>query len=132
MYVMPCFLIVPDLQCRDTFGKIREFFGEIDPQLKDSNHPSNNRRTTSKKISWKHGHSLMSPRFYTERKDGVNTTSIWPLLTKKLVVQEGCFTDGDIDFFDIVARIMHGHSFILYVFIICLDYVLLRSIDKIL
>ena len=38
--------------------------------------------------------------------------------------------DGDIDYFDIVAGVLQGDTLATYVFIICLDYVLRKSIDK--
>ena len=37
---------------------------------------------------------------------------------------------GDIDYFDIVAGALQGDSLAPYLFIICLDYVLRTSIDK--
>ena len=39
--------------------------------------------------------------------------------------------DGDTDYFDIVAGILQGDTLGSYLFIICLDYVLRTSIDKI-
>ena len=39
--------------------------------------------------------------------------------------------DGDTDYFDIVAGVLQGHTQAPYLFIICLDYVLRTSIDKI-
>ena len=38
--------------------------------------------------------------------------------------------DGDADYFDIVAGVLQGDIFSPYLFIICLDYVLRTSIDK--
>ena len=38
--------------------------------------------------------------------------------------------DGDTDYFDIVAGVLQGHTLSPYVFIICLDYVLRTSRDK--
>ena len=38
--------------------------------------------------------------------------------------------DGDTDYFDIVAGVLQGDTLALYLFIICLDYVLRTSIDK--
>ena len=38
--------------------------------------------------------------------------------------------DGDTDYFDIVAGVLQGHSLSPYLFIICLDYVLRTSHDK--
>ena len=39
--------------------------------------------------------------------------------------------DGDTDYFDIVAGVLQGNTLAPYLFIICLDYVLRKSIDKI-
>ena len=39
--------------------------------------------------------------------------------------------DGDTEYFDIVAGVLQGDTLALYLFIICLDYVLGTSIDKI-
>ena len=39
--------------------------------------------------------------------------------------------DGDTEYFDIVAGVLLGDTLALYLFIICLDYVLRTSIDKI-
>ena len=41
------------------------------------------------------------------------------------------FPDGDTDYFDIVAVVQQGNTLAPYLFIICLDYVLRTSIDKI-
>ena len=38
--------------------------------------------------------------------------------------------DGDIDYFDIVAGVLEGDTLAPYLFIICLDYMLRISIDK--
>ena len=40
-------------------------------------------------------------------------------------------TDGDTDYFDIVAGVIQGDTFAPYLFIICLDNILRTSIDKI-
>ena len=37
--------------------------------------------------------------------------------------------DGDKDFFDVVAGVLHGDTLAPYLFIICLDYILQMSID---
>ena len=37
--------------------------------------------------------------------------------------------DGDTDFFDIVACVLQGDMLAPYLFIICLDYMLPKSID---
>ena len=42
-----------------------------------------------------------------------------------------CSPDGDTDYFDIVAAVLQGDTLAPYLFIICLDYVLRTSIDKI-
>ena len=39
--------------------------------------------------------------------------------------------DGDTDYFDIVAGVLQGDTLAPYLFIICLNYVLRTSIDKI-
>ena len=39
--------------------------------------------------------------------------------------------DGDTNYFDIVAGVLQGDTLAPYVFIVCLDYVLRTSIDKI-
>ena len=39
--------------------------------------------------------------------------------------------DGDTEYFDIVAGVLQGNTLAPYIFIICLDYVLRTSIDKI-
>ena len=38
-------------------------------------------------------------------------------------------SDGDTDFFDIVAGVLQRNTLVPYLFIICLDYVLRTSID---
>ena len=40
-------------------------------------------------------------------------------------------SDGDTDYFNIVAGVLQGETLAQYLFIICLDYVLRTSIDKI-
>ena len=42
-----------------------------------------------------------------------------------------CSPDGDTEYFDIVAGVLQGDTLARYLFIICLDYVLRTSIDKI-
>ena len=42
-----------------------------------------------------------------------------------------CTPDGDTEYFDIVAGVLQGDTLSPYLFIICLDYVLRTSIDKI-
>ena len=38
--------------------------------------------------------------------------------------------DGNTEFFDIIAGVLQGDALALYIFIICLDYVLRRAIDE--
>ena len=38
--------------------------------------------------------------------------------------------DGDTDFFDISAGVLQGNTLAPYIFIICLDYVLRKALDK--
>ena len=40
------------------------------------------------------------------------------------------FLDGDADYFNIVTGVLQGDTLVPYLFIICLDYVLKMSIDK--
>ena len=42
-----------------------------------------------------------------------------------------CSTDGDTNYFDVIAGVLQGDTLAPYLFIICLDYVLRTSIDKI-
>ena len=42
-----------------------------------------------------------------------------------------CSPDGDTEYFDIVAGVLQGDTLAPYLFIICLDYVLRISTDKI-
>ena len=42
-----------------------------------------------------------------------------------------CSSDGDTDYFDIVAGVLQGDTLVPYLFIICLDYVFRTLIDKI-
>ena len=39
--------------------------------------------------------------------------------------------DGDTEYFDIVSGVLEGDTLALYLFIICVDYMLRNSIDKI-
>ena len=41
-----------------------------------------------------------------------------------------CSPDGDMEYFDIVAGVLQGDALASYLLIICLDYVLRTSIDK--
>ena len=46
------------------------------------------------------------------------------------MVSMGRSSDGDTDYFDIVAGVLKGDTFAPYLFIVCLDYVLRTLIDK--
>ena len=50
------------------------------------------------------------------------------MLYKNMKVK-ACTLDGDTDYFDIVADVLQGDMLALYLFIICLDYVLRMYID---
>ena len=39
--------------------------------------------------------------------------------------------DGDTDFFDILAGVLQGDTLAPFLFVVCLDYVLRTSVDKI-
>ena len=74
--------------------------------------------------------------FHTQREYWANTFSVWSPLknchshnddTKVKV----CSPDGDTHFFDIVARVLQGHTLTPYLFIICLNYKLQTSVDLI-
>ena len=78
-------------------------------------------------------------RFHTQRGDGTNPTSIRPtkrnrssntILFRNTKVKVRS-PDGDTEYFDIVAGVLQGDTLAPYLFIICLDYVLRTSIDKI-
>ena len=73
------------------------------------------------------------------KEDGANSTHIQPtkrkcrghndsLIETKVKVLS---PDGDTDYFDIVAGVLQGDKLAPYIFIICLDYMLRTSIDKI-
>ena len=64
---------------------------------------------------------------YSLRKETVAAIMMLYRNTKVKV----CSPDGDIDYFDIVAGVLQGDTLAPYLFIICLDYVLRTSIDKI-
>ena len=71
------------------------------------------------------------------RKDGTNTTSIRHTYTAAITILyrntkvKVRSPDGDTEYFDIVAGVLQGDTLAPYLFIICLDYVLRTSIDKI-
>ena len=52
------------------------------------------------------------------------------ILYRNTIVKVRC-PEGDTDYFDIVAEVLQGDTLALYLFIICLDYVLRTSINKI-
>ena len=72
-----------------------------------------------------------------QRGDGANTSTyglpkeiiaVIKMLYKNTKV-EVCSTDGDTDYFDIIAGVLQGDTLAPYLFIFCLDYVLRKSID---
>ena len=109
--------------------------------LTDFDYPSNHRRSTRKKsrenTTVRRFHQ--SIRFHIQKKDELNTPCIWSLQktifvimilyknTKVIVRSSG----GDTDFFDIIAGVLLGDTLASYSFILCQDYVLRTSIDKI-
>ena len=64
---------------------------------------------------------------YSQPKETIATIVMLYRNTKVKV----CSPDGDIDYFDIVAGVLQGDTLAPYLFIICLDYMLRTSIDKI-
>ena len=79
-------------------------------------------------------------RFHSQREDGTNPTSIRPTKKKTVAAITILYRntkvkirspDGDTEYFDIVAGLLEGDTLAPYLFIICLDYVLKTSIDKI-
>ena len=67
-------------------------------------------------------------------ENGTNPTSIWPTKrnrSNKNTKVKVRSPDGDTEYFDIVAGVLQGDTLAPYLFIICLDYVLRTSIDKI-
>ena len=79
-----------------------------------------------------------SLQFHSQREDGTNPTSIQPTKRNRSSnndslqkhQSESMFT-WDTEYFDIVAGVLQGDTLAPYLFIICLDYVLRTSIDKI-
>ena len=82
--------------------------------------------------------------FYTQRKDGANTSRFWSPTKKKKKKKVTAImmlywnkkvkvysADGDTDFFNIIAGVLHGDTWAPSLFIICLDCVLWMSIDLI-
>ena len=58
------------------------------------------------------------------------TVSAITILYRDTKVKVGS-PDGDTEYFDIVAGVLQGDTLAPYLFIICLDYVLRTSIEKI-
>ena len=76
--------------------------------------------------------------FHTQRKDGQillmyglpkETVATIMMLYRNIKVTV-CSLDGDTDYFEIVAGVLQEDTLAPYLFIICLDYVLRTSIDK--
>ena len=68
-------------------------------------------------------------RLHSQRKDGTNPTSVRHTYRNTKVKVRS--PDEDTEYFDIVAGVLQGDTLAPYLFIICLDYVLRTSIDKI-
>ena len=104
-------------------------------------YPSNSRRCTCKKPRATILFVEFAKAFDSIHRgeNGANTTRLWPtketvtaimMLYRNTKVKVRSL-DGDTNYFDIVAGVLQGDTLDLYVFIICLDYVLRTSIDKI-
>ena len=88
----------------------------IDPQWRKFDYPLNSWKCTSKKPT---GNKIICQLYqsfwlHSQRKDGANSTP-----------------DGDTDYFDIVAGVLQRDTLAPYLVIVCLDYVLRTSVDKI-
>ena len=76
---------------------------------------------------------------YSQRKDEANSTHLQPTQrnccshkdAKKNTKVKVLSLDEDTDYFDIVAGVLQGDTLAPYLFIICVDYMLRTSIDKI-
>ena len=114
-------------------------FREINPQHQKS-WLSNSRRCMCKKPT---GNNIICRLYqglwlHTPREDGANTTCLWPTRrnchshnnNNKNTKVKVCSLDGDTNYFDIVAGVLQGEILALHLFIICLDYVIIMSIDK--
>ena len=93
-------------------------------------------KTTINNIIWRLYQSLW---LYSQRKDGANLLA-YGLLKESVVAimilywnttVTFHYPDGDTDYFDIVAGVRQGDTLAPYIFIICLNYALRTSIDKI-
>ena len=102
---------------------------------------SNTRKCTCKK-TWANNiicRLLQGLWLHRKREDGANTTRIRPTLRNRRS-QNKCFIkntkvkvrspDGDTDYFDILAGVLQKDTLAPYLFIICQDYVLWTSVDK--
>ena len=77
--------------------------------------------------------------FHSQREDGTNPTSIQHTERDRRINYDSLWNtkskvrspDGNTYYFDIVAGVLQGDTLDPYLFIICLDYVLRTSIDKI-
>ena len=72
---------------------------------------------------------FISQRHFTsQRKDGTNTTCVLPKETVDAIMMAKVRSpDGDTDFSDILA----GNTLAPFLFVVCLDYVLRTSVDKV-
>ena len=112
-----------------TIRRILEGLGQVRRQF-------TGKKPTGNNIICRHYKDLW---FHTQREDGANSTRIWVpnetvaaimILYRNTKVKVRS-PDGDSDYFDIVAGVLQGDTLAPYLFIICLDYVLRTSIDKI-
>ena len=73
-------------------------------------------------------------RLHSQREDGTNPTkrdvAAITILYRNTKVKVH-FRDGDTEYFDLVAGVLQGDTLAPFLFIICLDYVLRTSINKI-
>ena len=115
--------------------------GEIDPQPHKYWPSVESLKAFGQKTFRRHYYLSTLPRPsipYTE-EDGANPTSIRPTKRNRSSDNDSLqkhqikvrSPDGDTEYFDIVAGVLQGDTLAPYLFIICLDYVLRTSIDKI-
>ena len=80
---------------------------------------------------------LQGISLHTQREDGANTSRLRPLQRNRRSHNDAIkntkvkvrSSDGETDYFDIVAGVLQEHTLAPYLFIICLDCVLKTSID---
>ena len=85
-------------------------------------------------FSWRNQFLILSEKLWQIFSHGF---SLHSFLTTRLMMLyrntkvKDCSPDGDIDFVDIMAGVLQGDTSAPYLFILCLEYVLRTSIDKI-